>query len=104
MIDRTHFEWLTFGEPNFKRELLQLFEWQLEILLARMRDSAAAAALAHMLKGSASSIGAWGVVRAAHLSERAVGSSTAERGLTVDRLANAINQARSANADLLRAG
>jgi HPt (histidine-containing phosphotransfer) domain-containing protein len=73
------------------------------LLLARMRDRepSAMAALAHTLKGSAASIGATAVVQAAAAVEQAGG--TAGRDLAMDRLAIAIDAARSAIAGLLGA-
>lgn len=102
-IDRGQLARMTFGDRSLEREVLQLFDRQAGLLLARMRDCepAAVAALAHTLKGSASSIGATGVVAAAEMVEQA--ASAAERGLAVDRLALAIDAARAAIAGLLGA-
>ncbi len=50
-IDRVHLKQMTFGDRGLEREILQLFDRQTELLLARMRatDSEALAALAHTL-------------------------------------------------------
>ena len=72
---------MTYGDRSLERELLELFDRQATILLARMRDSEAAAlaALAHTLKGSAVGIGAAGVAEAAAAAEGAAGLSPSER-------------------------
>ena len=102
-IDRGHLARMTFGDRNLEREVLQLFDRQADLLLARMRDRepAAAATLAHTLKGSASSIGATGVMCAAAAVEQA--ASTPERDHAIGRLAAAIEEARAAIAELLGA-
>jgi HPt (histidine-containing phosphotransfer) domain-containing protein len=102
-IDRGHLARMTFGDRNLEREVLQLFDRQAGLLLARMRDreQAAVATLAHTLKGSASSIGANGVMHAAAAVEQAV--SAAERDRTIGRLAAAIDEARAAIVALLAA-
>ena len=66
-IDRGHLTRMTFGDRSLEREVLELFDRQAELLLARMRggDPQAMAALAHTLKGSAVGIGAGNVARAA---------------------------------------
>ena len=100
-IDREHLTRMTFGEASLQRELLQLFGRQAMILLARMRNGHAVAVLAHTLKGSAGGIGAWGVVRAAEAVERAADGSPAERGLALDDLSQAVDEAHSEIAFLL---
>jgi HPt (histidine-containing phosphotransfer) domain-containing protein len=102
-IDRAHLARMTFGDRALERELLQLFDRQASILLARMRDSEAVAlaGLAHTLKGSAAGIGAGGVAEAAAAAERAAGRSPAERSAAIDRLAAAVEAARPAIAALL---
>jgi HPt (histidine-containing phosphotransfer) domain-containing protein len=100
-IDRGHLARMTFGDRNLEREVLQLFDRQADLLLARMRDrvAAAVAALAHTLKGPASSIGATGVMCAAAAVEQA--ADTAARDRAIGRLAAAIEEARAAIAELL---
>lgn len=100
-IDRAHLARMTFGERSLEREVLQLFDRQAATLLARMRSGEAVAALAHTLKGSASGIGAWGVVRAAAAVERTATGSPAERGLAFDELAAAVDESHAAIAELL---
>ena len=100
-IDRDHLNHMTFGDRSLERELLQLFDRQAELLIARMRDSDAGtlAMLAHTLKGSAAGIGAGDAPRerAAAAAERAAAGSTAERRAALDRLAAAIDAARAAD-------
>jgi HPt (histidine-containing phosphotransfer) domain-containing protein len=103
-VDLVHLARTTFGDRALEREVLQLFDRQSDILIARMRTAAPAAitTLAHTLKGSARSIGAARVARAAELLELAcrTGRPTGE---ALDRLAAASDEARAAIAELLRA-
>jgi hypothetical protein len=96
---------MTYGDKGLEQELLQLFDRQAEILIARMRvsDPAATATLAHTLKGSASGIGAGGVMRAAQAAEVAAARSPAVLDGALESLARAVAEARSAIAVLLRA-
>ena len=102
-IDRGHLARMTFGDRSLEREVLQLFDRQADLLLARMRDreSSAVATLAHTLKGSAASIGASAVVQAAAAVEQA--GNAAESDLAIGRLAMAIDAVRVAIAGLLGA-
>ncbi len=102
-IDRAHLHRMTFGDRALERELLQLFDRQAMILLARMRDNEAAAlaGLAHTLKGSAVGIGAGAVAKAAAAAEHAAGRSPAERDAAIDRLAAAVEAVRPEIAALL---
>jgi HPt (histidine-containing phosphotransfer) domain-containing protein len=106
-IDRQHLQRVTFGDRSLEHEVLQLFDRQAELLLGRMRDGGNGAgakigALAHTLKGSAAGIGAGAVARAAEAAETAATGSAAEVGAAVDRLAQAIDEARALIAELLR--
>ena len=102
VIDRGHLARMTLGDRALEREVLQLFDRQADLLLARMRDGAASAVktLAHTLKGSAAGIGASGVAQAAAAVEQA--ENAAERDLTLGRLATTIAAARAEIAELLR--
>jgi HPt (histidine-containing phosphotransfer) domain-containing protein len=104
VIDRRHLAQITFGDRGLERELLELFDRQAAILIARMRasDAGAVATLAHTLKGSASGIGACNVARAAAVAERAATGPATERACALDRLAVAIEEARALIAELLR--
>src|ERR1043165_1057068 len=81
-IDLVHLARTTLGDRALEREVLQLFDRQSSLLIARMHGAApaAVAALAHTLKGSARGIGAWRVARAAELieAEGASGNPTAD--------------------------
>jgi HPt (histidine-containing phosphotransfer) domain-containing protein len=100
-IDRGQLARMTFGDRSLEREVLQLFDRQAAILIARMRGggAAAVATLAHTLKGSAASIGAMDVVHAAEAVEQA--ADAAARDFAIDRLATAIDAARAAIASML---
>jgi len=95
VLDRSHLARMTFGDRSLEQEVLQLFERQAELLMARMRGSepAAIATLAHTLKGSAASIGAGGVARAAEDTELSASRAPAECGRAIDQLAEAIKEA-----------
>lgn len=100
-IDLVHLARMTLGERSLEREVLQLFDRQSTLLIARMRAApAGVVTLAHTLKGSARGIGAWRVARAAEALEAA---DAADRGAALDRLAEATDEARGLIAELLRA-
>src|SRR5882757_2935722 len=103
-IDLVHLARTTLGDRSLEREVLQLFDRQSSLLIARMRTAAPAGVvtLAHTLKGSARGIGAWRVARAAEALELA-GARDTEIGNALDRLNAASEEARGAIADLLRA-
>jgi HPt (histidine-containing phosphotransfer) domain-containing protein len=103
-IDLVHLARTTLGDRNLEREVLQLFDRQSMLLIARMRTAApnGVATLAHTLKGSALGIGAWRVARAAEALELA-GARDGEIGSALDCLNAASEEARSVIADLLRA-
>jgi HPt (histidine-containing phosphotransfer) domain-containing protein len=103
-IDRGHLARMTFGDRSLEREVLQLFDRQATILIARIRagNPAAVASLAHTLKGSAAGIGAGAVARSADAAELAAGGPPSECSLAIDRLAAAVDEARALIAELLR--
>src|SRR5215218_2816139 len=72
-IDLVHLARTTLGDRGLEREVLQLFDRQSALLVARMRSAAPAGivTLAHTLKGSARGIGAWRLARAAEALELA---------------------------------
>jgi len=97
-IDRCHLARMTLSDQSLEREVLQLFDRQSELLLARMSDAPAAAILmlAHTLKGSAQGIGAWQVAQAAEAVEEAARHDRECVSAALDRLAVAIGEARTA--------
>jgi HPt (histidine-containing phosphotransfer) domain-containing protein len=101
-IDLVHLARTTLGDRSLEREVLQLFDRQSTLLIARMRSAAPGgiATLAHTLKGSARGIGAWRVARAAEALEVA---DALEVSVALDRLAAASDEARAVIAELLRA-
>jgi HPt (histidine-containing phosphotransfer) domain-containing protein len=101
-IDRAQLARMTLGNRSLEREVLELFDRQAGLLLARMHhgEPAVIASLAHTLKGSASSVGATRVVLAAAAVENA--GEPAERKAALDRLAAAIDEACGVIAGLLR--
>ncbi len=102
-IDLGQLARMTLGDRSLEREILQLFDRQAGLLLARMHtgEPVVVATLAHTLKGSAASIGAAGVVLAAAAVEQA--ASAADRDVAVVRLATAIDEACAAIEGLLGA-
>ncbi len=104
-IDCVHLKQMTFGDRALERELLQLFDRQAELLLARMRASepAVLVTLAHTLKGSAAGVGAGEVARAAAAAEQAATRSPADCSAALAVLAAAIGAARAEIAALLAA-
>jgi len=103
-IDLAHLSRMTLGEHGLERDVLDLFDRQAEMLLARMacEEPRVVGALAHTLAGSARGIGAWKVAEAASAVERAASPSQAIT-LTgaMDRLAAAVAEARAAIGEIL---
>jgi HPt (histidine-containing phosphotransfer) domain-containing protein len=104
VIDLEHLFRMTLGDFGLQREVLQLFDRQADMLLARIRtgDPAMTAALAHILKGSARGIGAWQVATAAETLEAAC-AAPADLPVAVAALADAIARARATIAGHLEA-
>jgi HPt (histidine-containing phosphotransfer) domain-containing protein len=105
-VDLAHLARMTLGEKGLEREVLDLFERQADMLLARMAAEGPRmlGALAHTLAGSASGIGAWRVAEAATALERAaaVPGTGALAGL-VDHLAVAVAEVHAAIRDMQHA-
>jgi hypothetical protein len=103
-IDLVHLARVTFGDRSLEREVLQLFDRQSCLLLARMCNASVTAIrpLAHTLKGSACGIGAKRVARAAEAVEIAVPDESKLKVALAD-LATATEEVRKVIADLLRA-
>src|SRR5262245_6856072 len=107
VLDLAHLSRMTLGESSLEHEVLDLFDRQADMLLARMagEQPRMVAALAHTLAGSASGIGAWKVAEAAAAVERAA----AEPGEIVlsgvmDRLVAAVAEVHAAIGELSKAG
>jgi len=102
-IDLVHLARTTLGDRSLEREVLQLFDRQSALLIARMRAAAPAgiATLAHTLKGSARGIGAWRVARAAEALELAGSSGPDAVAQALDQLTAAADEARAVIAELL---
>jgi HPt (histidine-containing phosphotransfer) domain-containing protein len=104
-IDLEHLSRMTLGDRSLEREVLQLFDRQASMLLARMQtaEPAVVAASAHTLKGSALGIGAFEVARAATAVEFAAGCDVDELADRVRLLGGAIDEVRAVITGLLRA-
>ena len=101
-IDLKHLFRMTLGDHSLEREVLALFDRQIDMLIARMAEvePSCVGALAHTLKGSARGVGAWPMARAAEAVEAA---EPAELAPAVAALAVAACETRAAIADILRA-
>lgn len=106
-IDLVHLSRQTFGDHDLERELLALFDTQAAQVAARLRAPVALGdddwriALAHTIKGSARAIGAFEVGQAAEAYEHALRSADPSAGEKSDDLGAALDEARSAIAQLL---
>ena len=104
-IDLAHLARMTIGDRSLEGEVLELFDRQAGLLLARMRRASQreVAAFAHTLTGSARGIGAWQVAHAAEAVERAARSGEqSDLTGTVAGLAAAVGEARATIIELLR--
>jgi HPt (histidine-containing phosphotransfer) domain-containing protein len=105
-IDLAHLARMTLGDHSLERDVLQLFDRQAEMLMARMQGAAPGrvAASAHTIKGSARGIGAWRIARDAETLELAAACpDQGELRVALRRLEGSIREAKTAIADLLRA-
>lgn len=104
-IDLVHLSRMTFGDRSLEGEVLQLFERQAALLMARMiaGNGAQAALLAHTINGSARGIGAWRVAAAAATVEAMAGSDAPARHASILELGAAVEEARAIIGELLRA-
>jgi hypothetical protein len=102
-IDAAHLSRMTLGDRKLEIQVLELFDRQAELLLARMQEvePSGIASLAHTLGGSARGIGAWRVAEAAEALECAV-AATRHPARALARLAAAVDEARLAICGLLR--
>jgi HPt (histidine-containing phosphotransfer) domain-containing protein len=101
-IDLTHLFRMTLGDHALEREVLALFDRQIDMLIGRMGEvgPSGVAALAHTLKGSARGVGAWPMARAAEAVEAA---PPAELAQALAALATAADATHAAIADILGA-
>jgi len=101
-IDRAHLCRMTLGDRALARDVLALFDRQIEMLIGRMGEvePAGVAELAHTLKGSARGVGAWPVARAAEAVEVA---SAADLAPALAALAAAAGETRATIAEILAA-
>ena len=106
-IDMQHLARMTLGEQSLQREVLALFDRQADVLLPRIRCGAPAlaASLAHTLKGSAVSIGAFKVARAAESVEQVQGRGDRDAAMAaaIERLAAVLDEAKAEIARLIAA-
>jgi hypothetical protein len=103
VIDVAHLARMTLGDRKLEREVLELFDRQAGLLLARMREVEAAgiASLAHTLVGSARGVGAWRVAAAAEAVEAGIAATGRSPGL--GELTAAVADVRLAIGGVLRA-
>jgi HPt (histidine-containing phosphotransfer) domain-containing protein len=102
-VDLAHLARMTLGEKGLEREVLELFQRQADMLLARMavEEPRMVSAFAHTLAGSASGIGAWKVAEAATALERAAAvPGTGALGTLLDHLAAAVAEVHVAIRDM----
>ena len=104
-IDLVHLSRMTFGDRSLEREVLQLFERQSAMLMARMAaaNSDEAGRLAHTINGSARGIGAWRVAAAAATVEAAASRDAPACCSSIAELGVAVEEVRAIIGDLLRA-
>ncbi len=101
-IDLVHLFRMTMGDRDLQQEILDLFDQQIGILIERMHDAepATLATLAHTLKGSARSIGAWDLVHATERIEAAVAGRESDHVAELAALAVAAQRVHSAIAEM----
>lgn len=101
-VDVDHLARMTLDDRAVEREVLQLFDRQSGLLLARLANEPpeVVATLAHTLIGSARGIGAWHVAAAAEFLEQAAREAT-DLFPALSRVSAAVGDARRAIADLL---
>ncbi len=106
VLDLVHLSRQTLGDRDLETELLELFDRQAANALARLCGPAnpkpgSSADIAHMLKGSARAIGAFGVAAAAGDLEQALRDGRSA-STPLEALASAVADARHTIASLLR--
>lgn len=102
-IDLVHLARQTLGDRALEREVLDLFVIQARSVLEQLQaaaDQRNRMDLAHTLKGSARSVGAWHVATAAEACETLIAASDASWCASLDALAAAIRVAIGAIGEL----
>ena len=101
VIDTKHLARMTLGDERLEREVLELFMRQAEMLLGRIvnQSPGVVVGLSHTLTGSARGVGAWKVADAAAALERIGRTSTVPAATAINRLAEAVSEAKSAIAN-----
>lgn len=101
VLDLVHLSRQTLGDAALESELLELFRSQAESAVSRLAGpSGLRAEIAHMLKGSARAVGAFGVSDAAERLEWAIGTGSDVERCRAD-LVRAVEAARRAVSSLL---
>jgi HPt (histidine-containing phosphotransfer) domain-containing protein len=106
VLDLVHLSRQTFGDHALETELLTLFQHQAAHFADRLRaprsvdDARARMELAHMMKGSANTVGAFGVARAAEAYGAALRAGAAHAPACETLLAE-IGKAQAAITDIL---
>ena len=92
---------MTLGDERLEREVLELFMRQADMLLGRMIDQSpgVVVGLSHTLMGSARGVGAWKVADAAAALERIGKTPAVPAAIAINRLAEAVTEAKSAIAN-----
>ena len=100
LIDRAHLFRMALGDRALEREVLALFDRQIDMLVGRIgaADPSEVTELAHTLKGSARSVGAWPLARAAEAVEAA---PPAEFAHALAALGAVAGETRAAIVDIL---
>ncbi len=105
-IDLVHLARQTLGDRALEREVLDLFVLQARSVLEQLQgaaDQRHRMDLAHTLKGSARSVGAWQVAAQAEACEAMIGASDVSWRAGLDQLAGVIREAIGAIGELSRA-
>ena len=106
-IDLVHLARQTLGDRALEREVLELFVVQTRSVLARLeaiRDEKSRLDLAHTIKGSARSVGAWRVASAAESCELAIDGPDEGWRTAFAALAASVREACMAIAEIHPAG
>lgn len=105
-IDLVHLARQTLGDRALEREVLDLFVLQARSVIALLQatpDQKRRADLAHTLKGSARSVGAWRVAAQAEACETMIAASDASWQKALDDLSGAVREAVGAIGEFAQA-